>query len=77
MTELPDEPTPDADGTVEQSPPPPDARRVEERADLLPEERAAGSDDPQRQAEIILADSDERTAHPERGAETSTQTADR
>jgi hypothetical protein len=31
------------------------------RADLLPEERVAGSDDPQAQAEEILAESDERT----------------
>jgi hypothetical protein len=37
--------------------------RVEQRAaDLLPEERAAGSDDPRAQAEAILADSDVREA---------------
>jgi hypothetical protein len=35
--------------------------RVERRAaDLLPEELAAGSDDPQAQAEAILGDSDVR-----------------
>ncbi|MFI5493003.1 hypothetical protein [Actinoplanes sp. NPDC051859] len=35
--------------------------RVQRRAaDLLPEERAAGSADPRAQAEAILADSDER-----------------
>ncbi len=35
------------------------------RADLLPEERAAGgSADPQAQAEAILADSEERTEVP-------------
>lgn len=35
--------------------------RVERRAaDLLPEERAVGSDDPQAQAAAILADSDRR-----------------
>lgn len=52
--------------------------RVEKRAaDLLPEERATGSDDPIQQAEALLEDSDERTEHPERGAETSTQVADR
>jgi hypothetical protein len=31
-------------------------------ADLLPEERVTGSDDPEAQAEAILADSDEREA---------------
>ena len=35
--------------------------RIDQRAaDLLPEERAAGSDDPRAQAEAILAESDER-----------------
>jgi hypothetical protein len=35
--------------------------RVDRRAaDLLPEERATGSADPEAQAEAILADSDER-----------------
>ena len=35
--------------------------RVESRAEhLLPEERAAGSEDPEAQAEAILADSDAR-----------------
>jgi hypothetical protein len=35
--------------------------RVEQRAaELLPEEAAAGSDDPEAQAEAILAESDER-----------------
>jgi hypothetical protein len=55
----------------------PDDERVEQRAHLLPEEQNAGSDDPRRQAEALLADSDERTAHPEQAAETSTQVADR
>jgi hypothetical protein len=37
--------------------------RVQQRAaDLLPEERSAGSADPQAQAEAVLADSDEREA---------------
>ena len=40
-------------------------RHVESRAELLPEERAAGSDDPQAQAEAILAESLERTEHPD------------
>jgi hypothetical protein len=40
-----------------------DRERVETRAEhLLPEERAAGSDDPQAQADAILAESDLRTA---------------
>ena len=30
--------------------------------DPLPEERRAGSDDPERQAEVILAESEERIA---------------
>ena len=45
--------------------------RVERRAaDLLPEERAAGSSDPELQAEAILAESDEREDAP--GAAPST-----
>jgi hypothetical protein len=43
--------------------PPQDA--VAERAELLPEERAAGSDDPRGQAEAVLQESVERTAHPD------------
>ena len=40
--------------------------RIEQRAaELLPEERAAGSADPRAQAEAILADSDEREYDPE------------
>ncbi|MEU4401260.1 hypothetical protein ACIQH6_11395 [Micromonospora orduensis] len=39
-----------------------DQDRVESRAHLLPEEAAAGSDDPQAQAEAILAESDIREA---------------
>ena len=53
-----------------------DDDRVETRSELLPEERAAGSDDPHDQAEAILAESDERTAHPEETREESTQTPD-
>jgi hypothetical protein len=41
----------------------PDPERVHERAaELLPEEEAAGSDDPEAQAEAILEESDERQA---------------
>jgi hypothetical protein len=40
------------------------AGNVESRSQLLPEEHAAGgSDDPERQAEAILAESEERTLH--------------
>lgn len=35
--------------------------RVAKRAELLPEERSGGSDDPEAQARAILADSDART----------------
>jgi hypothetical protein len=39
---------------------------VETRAQLLPEEQTAGgSDDPEKQAEAILAESEERTVHPD------------
>jgi membrane protease YdiL (CAAX protease family) len=46
----------------------PEPDRVRQRAgNLLPEERAAGTDDPLAQAEAILADSDSRERHGERG----------
>lgn len=49
--------------------------RTESRAEhLLPEEQVAGSDDPERQAEVILADSDEREDEPERTKSESHQT---
>jgi hypothetical protein len=45
----------------------PDRERIRQRAEELnPEELAVGSDDPLRQAEIILADSDRRTDEAER-----------
>lgn len=53
-----------------------DVTRAKRRAQLLPEEQAAGSDDPQREAEIVLEDSDERTEHPEQTKRQSTQTPD-
>jgi hypothetical protein len=52
----------------------PDDDRVETRAELLPEEEAAGSDDPHAQAEAILEESDERTEDPEGTRADSTQT---
>jgi hypothetical protein len=56
---------------------PADESRVERRAtDLLPEEQAAGSDDPELQAEAILAESEERTEHPEETRRESSQTPD-
>ncbi|MDQ1373036.1 MAG: hypothetical protein QOJ09_374 [Actinomycetota bacterium] len=38
--------------------------RVESRAELLPEEERAGSDDPEAQAGAILEESDARSEHP-------------
>ena len=51
----------------------PDHDSVDERAHLLPEELAAGSADPQEQAEVILEESAERTEDPEGTREGSTQ----
>jgi hypothetical protein len=39
----------------------PDEHDIDTRAELLPEEEAAGSDDPHAQAEQILEESAERT----------------
>ncbi len=50
--------------------------RITRRAQLLPEERATGSGDPELQAKIILEESDERVADPERTRRESTQTPD-
>lgn len=50
-----------------------DQDSVNERAHLLPEELAAGSDDPQLQAEIILQESAERTLDVEGTQESSSQ----
>jgi hypothetical protein len=52
-----------------------DEDRVARRAELLPEEQEAGSDDPTRQAEEILRESDERTDHPEETEQESAQTS--
>jgi hypothetical protein len=51
-----------------------DDSRVERRAELLPEERAVGSDDPEEQARAILEESVERTEQPEKTRDDSTQT---
>lgn len=50
-----------------------DERHVQHRARLLPEERAVGSEDPQAQAEAILADSEDRTEHPDPDASTQSR----
>ena len=52
---------------------PVDQDTVNERAHLLPEEIAAGSDDPQHQAEVILQESAERTLDVEGTQESSSQ----
>ena len=54
----------------------PGEEHVETRAELLPEELAVGSDDPEAQARAILEESDERTRHPDRTRRESTQTPD-
>ena len=61
-------PTPDDKRPDEDDP------RVETRAELLPEEQEAGSDDPEAQAEAILADSDRRTEDPSGTRAASSQT---
>ncbi|MBA2465064.1 MAG: hypothetical protein H0V42_08845 [Nocardioidaceae bacterium] len=53
-----------------------DEARIDSRADLLPEELAAGSDDPDAQARAILEESDERTDRPEKTRHESSQTPD-
>ena len=53
------EPSPEARANVT-------PENVETRAQLLPEEQATGgSEDPELQAELILAESEERTVHPD------------
>jgi hypothetical protein len=55
---------------------PEDDDRIASRAELLPEEEVAGSDDREAQAEAILAESDERVDDPEGTRRESTQTPD-
>lgn len=54
----------------------PDESAIAQRAELLPEEQVAGSDDAEAQAEAILEESDERTERPEKTRRESTQTPD-
>lgn len=53
----------------------PEDKHVETRAELLPEEERAGSEDPHDQAEQILKESAERTEDPEGTGAASTQTS--
>ncbi len=53
---------------------PEEEERIAGRAELLPEEEEAGSDDRDAQAEAILEDSDERVNDPEGTRRESTQT---
>jgi hypothetical protein len=53
---------------------PADQARRDQLAHLLPEEEAAGSDDPEAQAAAILADSDDRTERPAETMRESPQT---
>ncbi|HET8604167.1 MAG TPA: hypothetical protein VFM09_09590 [Marmoricola sp.] len=55
---------------------PPAEEKVESRAELLPEERAAGSDGASAQAREILEESQERTDDPEGTRHASTQSPD-
>jgi len=59
------DPTPAADATDATAAADATDRHVGSRAELLPEERTVGSDDPAAQAEAILAESQERTEHPD------------
>ena len=52
----------------------PDRDHVESRAKLLPEEKAAGSEDAESQAEAILEESDKRTQDPSGTRNASSQT---
>jgi hypothetical protein len=53
------QPSPEARANVTEA-------NVDSRAQLLPEEKSVGgSADPEKQAEVILAESEERTVHPD------------
>ncbi|HEY9292040.1 MAG TPA: hypothetical protein VIP98_12235 [Microlunatus sp.] len=52
------------------------SKRVAERAELLPEEKVVGSDDPDAQAAAVLAESDERTEDPQGTRRKYSQTPD-
>ena len=52
----------------------PSDKNVTQRAELLPEEQTAGSDDAEAQARAILEESEERTQDPEGTRHDSSQT---
>jgi hypothetical protein len=72
---MPADPTPAPDALDDEAGAEAEERHVESRAELLPEEQAAGSDDPQAQAEAILAESLERTEHPDADASSQSRHA--
>ena len=47
--------------------------QVQKRAELLPEELAVGSDDPEAQARAILEESERRVSSPEEARRESSQ----
>lgn len=51
------------------------AHDVASRAQLLPEEQAVGSDNPEEQARVILEESEERTEHPDPDASSQSRRA--
>jgi hypothetical protein len=51
------------------------AQQSTTRAELLPEEKVAGSDDPKAQAELILEESEDRALHPEKAEARSSDEA--
>lgn len=53
---------------------PPSDEEIASRSQLLPEEEAAGSDDPEAQAKAVLEESEERIQDPEGTRRDSTQT---
>lgn len=53
----------------------PEEDHIKSRAELVPEEVAAGSDDPLEQAEVILEESQERTDDPRGTGADSEQTS--
>ncbi len=53
----------------------PSEEHIHTRAELLAEERHAGSDDPEAQAEAILQESEERTNDPDGTVAESVQTS--
>jgi len=55
---------------------PPTDDNVQKRAELLPEELAAGSDDPEAQARAILEESEDRVQHPAQTRQASSQVPD-